>query len=108
MFGINGPSEASATSSGLRLTPWEAPASSYAPDRLAAEWPRVRIEGIDANLRRERDGSDRYVVRACVYLGMMLPADVTVDLLAGARSGGHLEAAEHTSRPLIMRIIRDG
>jgi len=55
---------------------------------VTGEWPRVRVEGIDTHLRRERDGSDQVVVRACVYLGTLLPADVRVDLVAGPGQPG--------------------
>jgi starch phosphorylase len=67
--------------------------------RVAAEWPRVRVEAVvDASPRPICTGQELSIA-ADVHLGALGPDDVAVDVYYGRLRGGHA-IEQGTSRPL--------
>ena len=60
------------------LTPAPARVTPMRPPTFAREWPRVRIDRLE--LHRAIAPSPLAAVRACVFLGGLLPVDVIVEM----------------------------
>lgn len=79
------PSDMGTTHHGPAATSRAAPLASRSSDPRTAHWVRVRVRSVESLRTLAREGDEQVVVRACVHLGALLPADVKVDLLTPAR-----------------------